>query len=208
VLLAKEIATLDQDSGGRLSIGIGIGWQREELEIMGGNWEHRASQTRESVEVMKKLWTGEFVEHHGEFYDFPSMLSSPTPLQRPHPPVLLGMHTERTPSRVAAYADGWLESVTDLGQLHGLGIEHIADCRSRLDVACRDKGRDPETVSLSVILNDGDGTIDRALIDRYLAVGAARIVLLGSRREDQPFPSDRDALDWLNRLADRVLDAA
>ena len=90
LLLAKEVATLDRFSGGRFLFGIGAGWLREETEIMGGDFDHRWTQTRESVLAMKALWTKPEAEFQGRYYRFPLVRSYPKPAQQPHPPVLLG----------------------------------------------------------------------------------------------------------------------
>src|SRR5436190_1069009 len=88
LLLAKEISTLDLFSGGRFLFGIGTGWHREETTIMGGDFDHRWSQAREAVLVMKELWTKQEAEFHGKYYDFPPVRSYPKPAQKPHPPVI------------------------------------------------------------------------------------------------------------------------
>jgi alkanesulfonate monooxygenase SsuD/methylene tetrahydromethanopterin reductase-like flavin-dependent oxidoreductase (luciferase family) len=90
LLLAEEIATLDDYSGGRFLFGVGTGWHKEETEIMGGTFAHRWSQTREAIEAMKQLWTNEAAEYHGTYYDFPLVRSFPRPIQQPHPPIYLG----------------------------------------------------------------------------------------------------------------------
>ena len=90
LLLAKEIATLDHYSGGRFLFGIGAGWQKEECEVMGGDFPRRWTQTRDSVLAMKELWTTDESEYHGRYYDFPALKCFPKPAQKPHPPVLLG----------------------------------------------------------------------------------------------------------------------
>ena len=89
LLLAKEVSTLDLFSGGRFLFGIGAGWLREETQLMGGDFDHRWGQTRESILAMKELWTKPEAEFHGKFYDFPPVRSNPKPAQKPHPPVLL-----------------------------------------------------------------------------------------------------------------------
>ena len=104
LLLAKEIATLDQLSKGRFLFGIGAGWLREETEILGGNFPHRWSQTREAVLVMKELWTKDEAEYHGKFYDFPPVRSAPKPFQKPHPPIFLGGSARNVFQRVVAWA--------------------------------------------------------------------------------------------------------
>ena len=90
LLLAKEISTLDHYSGGRFLFGIGAGWQKEECEIMGGDFPHRWTQTRDSILAMKELWTADESEYHGRYYDFPAVKCFPKPAQNPHPPVILG----------------------------------------------------------------------------------------------------------------------
>src|SRR5262245_33923991 len=90
LLLAKQVATLDNFSDGRFIFGIGAGWLREESEIMGGDFDHRWGQTREAILVMKELWSKEQAEFHGKFYDFPPVISFPKPVQQPHPPIYVG----------------------------------------------------------------------------------------------------------------------
>src|SRR5215472_14156420 len=90
LVLAKEISTLDLFSKGRFLFGIGAGWLREETELMGGDFDHRWSQVRESILAMKQLWTKTEAEFHGKYYDFPPVYSYPKPTQKPHPPVILG----------------------------------------------------------------------------------------------------------------------
>ena len=90
LLLAKEVSTLDLFSGGRFLFGIGAGWLREETELMGGDFDHRWTQTRESILAMKELWTKPEAEFHGKYYNFPPVKSYPKPAQKPHPPVILG----------------------------------------------------------------------------------------------------------------------
>ena len=90
LLLAKEIAALDLHSGGRFIFGIGTGWLKEEVEMFGGNFQRRWTQTREALDVMKALWTQDAAEFHGEFFDFPPVRSYPKPAQKPHPPIVIG----------------------------------------------------------------------------------------------------------------------
>ena len=98
LVLAKEIAALDLYSGGRFLFGIGAGWNREETTIMGGDFDHRWTQTREAIEALKELWTKNEAEFHGQYYDFPPVYCYPKPAQKPHPPVILGSHA---PQRAA-----------------------------------------------------------------------------------------------------------
>ena len=108
LLLAKEVATLDYYSNGRLIFGIGAGWLKEETEIMGGNFLRRWGQTREAILAMKELWTKEEAEFHGEFFDFPPIKCFPKPIQKPHPPIILGGMAPNVLKRVVKWGDGWM----------------------------------------------------------------------------------------------------
>ena len=108
LLLAKEVATLDYFSKGRFLFGIGAGWNKEETEIMGGNFAHRWTQTREAIEAMKALWANEAAEYHGTYYDFPPVRSFPRPVQQPHPPIFLGGTAQQVFQRTVAYGNGWM----------------------------------------------------------------------------------------------------
>ncbi|HEY7870884.1 MAG TPA: LLM class F420-dependent oxidoreductase, partial [Methylomirabilota bacterium] len=108
LVLAKEVSTLDLFSGGRFLFGIGAGWLREETQIMGGDFDHRWTQTRESVLAMKELWTKTEAEFHGRYHSFPPVKSFPKPAQKPHPPVILGGLAPNVLQRIVAWGDGWL----------------------------------------------------------------------------------------------------
>ncbi len=115
---AKSIASLDQVSGGRFLFGIGGGWNREEMADHGTRYETRWRLLGEQVEAMKAIWTQDEAEHHGELVHFDRMLCWPKPVQRPHPPILLGGNGPSTLRRVVRYADGWMPNRGDvLGRL-------------------------------------------------------------------------------------------
>lgn len=118
LLAAIEIASLDHYSGGRFVYGIGAGWNEPECTVMGGDFPHRWTQTKEAIAVMKKLWTGEYVAHEGKYFNFPPSICLPRPVARPHPPVLLGsIGSPNVYRRVAEWGDGWLPFVTDPKEL-------------------------------------------------------------------------------------------
>jgi len=165
LLLAKEISTLDLFSGGRFLFGIGAGWLREETQIMGGDFDHRWSQVRESILAMKELWTKTEAEFHGKYYDFPPVKSYPKPAQTPHPPVILGGHAKSVLQRVVAWGDGWLPNRTT--------PEQLRESRLTLDRLAKDAGRDPASITISV----HGQPADRDLIRRFHDAGATRVIV-------------------------------
>ncbi|MBI3801076.1 MAG: LLM class F420-dependent oxidoreductase [Deltaproteobacteria bacterium] len=107
LLLAKVVASLDYLSGGRVALGIGIGWLAEEFQALGIPWERRAQRTREYVEAMRRLWEDERSSYSGEFVQFEGARSYPKPFKGAKLPVLVGGQTEPALKRAAAYGDGW-----------------------------------------------------------------------------------------------------
>ena len=203
LLLAKELATLDRDSGGRLLVGVGMGWNAAESRIMGADFKRRAAQTEEAVSVLRSLWTEDFVEFDGDFYRFPPVSSRPGPAQTPHPPILLGMHSDRAFPRVARYGDGWLPAILDPADHATIGPRRIEFGRRQIDIECDRLGRSLSGITVSVIITDDPELVDRQTVARYLKAGADRVILLGSARDQRE--QDRQHRDWLSRTADRVL---
>jgi probable F420-dependent oxidoreductase len=165
LLLAKEIATLDHLSGGRFLFGIGAGWLREETEIMGGDFEHRWSQTREAVQVMKELWTKEEAEYHGKFYNFPPVRSFPKPSQTPHPPIFLGGSAGNVFKRVVAWGDGWMPTRAT--------PQDIKSGRATLDELANAAGRDPHSIEIMVYGEAGNPET----LKRFEEAGANRVTV-------------------------------
>jgi probable F420-dependent oxidoreductase len=146
LLLAKAVATLDHFSGGRLLFGIGAGFIQEGSKIMGVDWEHRWTQTREAIMAMKALWTTEEAEYHGRYYDFPPVRSFPKPAQQPHPPLLLGGRAKNLFKRIVAYGDGWLLPYIPPRSL--ISPEQIRQGRETLNELARQAGRDPASIQV------------------------------------------------------------
>ena len=188
LLLAKEISTLDLFSGGRFLFGIGAGWLREETQIMGGDFDHRWAQTRESILAMKELWTKPAAEFHGKYYDFPLVKSFPKPLQKPHPPVLLGGSAKNILERIIAWGDGWLPNrVTP---------EKLREGRATLDRLAKDAGRDPSKITISV----HGQPADRDLLRRFHDAGANRVIV-----RPPVVKTESEMGTELSRMADAVL---
>ncbi len=108
IVLAKEVASLDHLSGGRVLFGVGGGWNVEEMANHGTRFPVRWKVLRERILAMKEIWTRDEAEFHGQFVDFDPIWSWPKPVQKPHPPVLIGGDGPRTLGRVVEYGDGWV----------------------------------------------------------------------------------------------------
>jgi len=188
LLLAKEVSTLDLFSGGRFLFGIGAGWLREETEIMGGDFDHRWTQTWESILAMKELWTKTEAEFHGKYYDFPPVRSYPKPAQKPYPPVLLGGGAKKVLERVVAWGDGWLPNHITPDQLR--------ESRATLDRLAKDAGRDPSAITITV----HGQPADRDLIRRFHDAGANRVLV-----RPQTVKTEAEMATELTKIADAVL---
>jgi probable F420-dependent oxidoreductase len=139
IITAKEVASLDQISGGRFLFGVGAGWNLEEMENHGTNPKRRFSLMRERVEAMKAIWTEEEASYHGKRVSFDPIWSWPKPVQKPHPPILVGGNAEGVLDRVVAFGDEWMPN-----RVSGL-TEKIAELQRRAEEAGRE--RIPVTLS-------------------------------------------------------------
>jgi probable F420-dependent oxidoreductase len=142
IVTAKEVATLDRISGGRVLFGIGGGWNAEEMEHHGTPYKSRWRVLRERVLAMKAIWTQEEAEYHGEFVNFDKIWSHPKPVQKPHPPVIMGGDGKSTFDRIVEFGDGWMPILRP----NQNPVEKIPALRERLKAA----GRDPKSVSISL----------------------------------------------------------
>jgi probable F420-dependent oxidoreductase len=107
-IAARAVQTLDIVSGGRALFGIGASWLQSEWDAVGLDFHTRGKRVDEAIEVCKRLWTEEVVEHHGQFFDFGPVMFEPKPVQKPHPPVLVGGESPGALRRTARYGDGWI----------------------------------------------------------------------------------------------------
>ena len=142
LVLAKELATLDQLSGGRVELGLGVGWIKEEFDALGIEWARRGARNDEYVAAMRELWRGPHAEYHGEFVDFPKVTSSPRPVKGDIP-ILVGGDSDAAIRRAVKIADGFFPGEGDAEQLGAL----LARLRQAAEIA----GRDPDSIEVNAI---------------------------------------------------------
>lgn len=173
---AKLVASLDQLSGGRFLFGIGIGWNAEEMENHGTAFATRARLVRERVEAMKEIWTKSKAEYHGEFVNFDPIYAWPKPVQKPHPPIIVGGGFPQGARRALRYGDGWIP-ITGRAPIH----EALAKFREM----AKEAGRDPASVPVTAFAAPEDPDEIRRLRD----LGVVRVVVsLESEKEDAILP--------------------
>ena len=139
IITAKEVASVDRISGGRFLFGVGAGWNEEEMRNHGTNPRRRFSLMRERIEAMKAIWAEDEASYHGEHVEFDSIWCWPKPVQKPHPPVLVGGNAPKALERVIAFGDEWMPN-----RVTGL-TERIEELRRLAEEA----GRDPIPVTLN-----------------------------------------------------------
>lgn len=168
VYTAKAVTDLDSLSGGRVDFGVGVGWLREEFEVLAMPFDKRGQRADEHLEVMKALWTEDPSEYHGELYDLPPCRMYPKPLQQPHPPIHVGGESEAALRRAARLGQGWFS-------FDRLPAD-LADPLDRLDraLAEHDRTRSDLTVSVCPYLNPT--TPD--MVTDYVEAGVDRLIVM------------------------------
>src|ERR1700688_3656356 len=167
VVLAKELASLDVISNGRLIFGIGIGYLKPEFEAIGAPFDHKGPRSEEFLRAMIALWTMEKPEFHGRFVSFGGVNAMPRPVQKPHPEIVFGGHTRDAFSRAARLAKGWYGFALDLETT----VRHIEELKG----ACKEAGRRFEELEISVTPRS---RIDRDEARRFAEAGVHRLILL------------------------------
>jgi probable F420-dependent oxidoreductase len=186
VYTAKAVSTLDWLSGGRVDFGIGVGWLREEFEVLRESFEQRGARTDEYIAVMRTLWRDEMSSHEGPHYSLPPCRMFPKPVQTPNPPVYVGGETDAALRRVAALGDGW----------HG--FNHLPDSAAesigRLERALTEAGRSLGDVDVTVC--PYLQPVEPAHLPAYRDAGVGQVVLTA-------FAADAAAIrDTVARLGD------
>ena len=177
VYTAKQVADVDVLSGGRVDFGIGIGWLKEEYDVVAMPFDHRGARSDEHLEVMKQLWTQPVSSYDGRYYRLPECRMYPKPVQQPHPPIHVGGESDGALRRTARLGQGWFG--------FNRQPEDVPEALERLDRALENEGRTRADIEISVCPyfkgTDADG------IKRYADVGVDRVIVV-------VFGFDRDGL--------------
>lgn len=173
VVTAKQVASADGLSGGRVEVGLGVGWQEAEYEALNVPFRERGRRMDEGIELMKRLWTQARVDFAGHYYRVDGMAMEPKPLQRPHPPLWFGGTTERAFRRVASHGVGWLSRPVQTMEEIEASWAWVRDLVSKA-------GRDPDAIRLQTSIPLGpeestEETLD--LLGTFLAIGATDVVI-------------------------------
>lgn len=149
IQLAKEVATLDQLSKGRVVLGVGAGWNAEEMADHGTDFKSRFRLMAERIAAMKTIWTENKPEFRGEFVNFGPMMAWPKPAQKPYPPILVGGGFPHGARRAIEYGDGWMP-------LGGRGWD-VLDSLPRFRQMAAEAGRDPDSLGITIFGANQDG---------------------------------------------------
>lgn len=193
VRLAKAVATLDLLSGGRVLLGVGIGWLAEEARLVDAPWERRAARSEEQIGVLRALWREERSAFNGRFYALEDVRSFPKPHSADGPPVIIGGHSDAVARRAGRIGDGFLPAISDPDEV----LRLIAVMRR----AASDAGRDPDSIEVTCSeIRDVGAAI------RLAEAGVARINVVPRGRSDEIIPKLERYLERIaGPLADRGL---
>jgi probable F420-dependent oxidoreductase len=192
VYTAKQVATVDYLSGGRVDFGVGIGWLAEEFAALGVPWERRAQRTRAYVEVMRRLWCDPVSAYEDEFYQLPPSRQYPKPVQQPHPPIHFGGESDAALRRVADIGQGWF----------GYALPPVAAAERirRLTDLLERRGRRREDVFISIAPNMRE--VDAATAAEYHRAGVDQLIIGARGRTPEDF------VESLTRLARTTVEPA
>ena len=168
VYTAKQVVDLDVLSGGRVDFGIGVGWLKEEFDVLAVPFERRGARTDEYLAVMKSLWCDDVSEHRGELYDLPPCRMYPKPVQTPHPPIHVGGESDAAMRRAARHGQGWYS----FNRLP----EQLDEPLARLDEILATEGRSRSDIELTV--SPYFNAVTPAMVEAYEARGVDRLLVL------------------------------
>ena len=190
--VAKAVGTAAVLSGDRVTLGVGVGWMREEFQLLEQPFERRGARTDEMIEVMRKLWAGGMVEHHGKFFDFPRLQMSPAPKQRI--PILIGGVSDAALARVGRIGDGWISDIHTTEELRGI----IAKIRK----SQREAGREKEPLEIVAACSDAFGVDGYRRLEE---IGVTHLQTMPWLFYGGPTEALDKKLEGLQRFADDVI---
>jgi probable F420-dependent oxidoreductase len=175
---ARQLATLDVYSGGRVLYGVGVGWLREEADAMGMPWDNRGRRSEEHIALMRALWTaeGDLVEFHGAYHDVPPIDPEPRPVQRPIP-ILIGGHSDAALDRAGRIGDGWIAA--------SMSPDRLAAHWKTVLAAAERHGRDPDRLRLHAGISQSGSRPLQELVEQYAMVGVDHLHLSAIRDDEQ-----------------------
>jgi probable F420-dependent oxidoreductase len=170
VILAKRVATLDALSGGRVRLGVGIGWQREEYLSIGVPYEERGRRIDDGIAAVRALWTETPATYHGEFCSFTKVHSDPKPAQAGGVPILIGGSTDIAARRAGRIGDGFFP--------HAISPDEFAKRIETMNVAAKEAGRDPAKIELTFSASSWKfgASLDLAIVKAYADLGVSRLI--------------------------------
>ncbi len=190
VVVAKELATLDVFSGGRLSIGIGVGWLQEEFEALGVPWERRGARTEEYIHAMRALWSQDEASFAGEFASFDRVISKPHPVQPGGVPMIIGGHREPAARRAGRIGDGFFPAIYPAHET----LERLPGLLEIMRASAHDAGRDPDAIEIT-----SGGTRRAEEIGPWVDLGVDRMLIRARSTEPAALR------DELMRFGDEVI---
>ncbi len=170
IILAKRVATLDALSAGRVRLGVGIGWQREEYLSIGIPYEQRGQRIDEGIAAMRALWTETPATYHGKFYDFTKVHSNPKPVRSDGIPILIGGSSDIAARRAGRLGDGFFP--------HAISPEEFAKRIETMSAAAKESGRDPQKIELTFSPSSWrfGASLDLGIMKAYAALGVSRLI--------------------------------
>ncbi len=186
LMFAKEIATLDLMSKGRVILGVGIGWLKEEFEALDVEFSTRAMRTEETIGALRALWTQEIANYHGELINFDNMRSNPKPYQKNGVPIIIGGHSLSAAKRAGKIGDGFFPAIQD--------PETLYELVKVMKQSAEEAGRDPSEIEITF-----PASFDEKVLERYVELGVSRVVVppVGTGKEE--------LAEFLGNCKDQVL---
>jgi probable F420-dependent oxidoreductase len=190
LVLAKELASVDVVSGGRLIFGLGIGYLKAEFDALGAPFDQKGPRSIDYVQAMKTLWTQEKPAYKGNFVSFSDIQARPQPVQKPHPPIVIGGHTKEAFRRAVQYGNGWYGFALDLAATE--------KCLAGLQAAARQVNRPQELGALEISVTPGPA-LDLDTAKKYAELGVHRLIPFRRAKTEQ------ELLDFVRQSRDTLL---